>query len=115
MVKRAASERVLRAASALRVAVGRPGATDQLCDLGTRRDAELLEDVPHVGLDGLQAQKELLRDLAVCAATVNELGHLELASGQQLHSETFGLAAPRPAMDGLPETAKLRLGLVAIP
>jgi hypothetical protein len=47
--------------------------------LRATHDCELLEDVAHVRLDGVDGDEEVLGDLAVCAAGRGELGHAALA------------------------------------
>ena len=69
---------------------------DRASDLDPGRDAQLLEDVTHVRLDGLAAQEELCCDLAIRLAVCCQRGDLELTLGQRREpAVSLQLAGPR--------------------
>src|SRR6516164_5429640 len=74
------------------------GAFDGAREGGACRDAQLVEDVAQVGLDGLLAQEQLRGDLRVGLAVDDEPRHLEFAAGQRLDACPVGLARPGAAM-----------------
>src|SRR5215469_6034650 len=90
------------------------GAFDGACEVGTGGDAHLVEDVAQVGLDCLQAQEQLRRDLRVGLAVDDEPRHLEFASGQRLDACPAGLARPRAPVGTMAELSQLSLRALAV-
>src|SRR5215204_840838 len=80
---------------------------DGTCDLHARRDTELAEHVPDVGLDGLLAEEQRGGDLRVGLAVGDELRHLELAFGQGFEPARVDLARARAPMDVPAQLAQL--------
>ena len=71
----------------MRLASGRADLDDAALEgvaheIGPRREAQLVEDVAAVGLDGADAQEELTRDLLIRVAERDEAQDLALALGQ---------------------------------
>src|SRR3954469_8355087 len=83
-------------------------------ELDPRRYAHLAEDVPQVGLDGLLAEEQLVRDLRVGLAVDHEHGELELAFGQRLERRPGRPARPRALLNAMPELPQLPLRLAAV-
>src|SRR5215213_4715214 len=89
---------------------------DPARDLDAGGDAKLREDVSQVGLDGLLAQHELLRDLAIGLPLGDQVGNLAFAPREGVEAARVEFAgAPRGGADALAEPAELAGGLVAQP
>src|SRR5262249_47296394 len=87
------------------------GAFYSPCELDTRGDIELAEDVAQVGLDRLVAEEELRGDLGVGSPVDDQLGHLELTGRQGLDPFPVALAGAGPPVHSAAELAELALGL----
>src|SRR3954447_21337190 len=83
-------------------------------ELDARGHAHLAEDVPQVGLDGLLAEEQLVRDLRVGLAVDHEHGELELAFGQRLERRPGRTAPRRALLNAMPELPQLSLRLAAV-
>ena len=94
---------------------GQPvGPLDDAGDLDAGIGSKLGEDVADVGLDGLGAEEQLLRDLAVGLPVDNAAGDLELAPGERLDSGALSRRRLGAAVDVLAELAQLALGRIAV-
>src|SRR4051812_9322978 len=89
-------------------------ALDDPRDLDARAGVQLAEHVPDVRLDGLRAEEELARDLAVGLAPDDHPGDLELARRECRKTHTLRRRRLRPAVDALAEPAQLALRLRAV-
>src|ERR1700704_6070818 len=84
------------------------------CHLDAGGDPELAEDIAEMGLDGLEAQEELRRDLGVGATVQHKPCHLEVAAAQRAEALPVRLGCRAAARDVAAELAKLVLGLVPV-
>src|SRR5215204_4793171 len=73
--------------------------------VGRLADPEFPEDVPHVGLDGLRAQEELLADAVVRMSLGHEQEDLELASGEFVERAARARSPDHPGDDRRVENA----------
>jgi putative flavoprotein involved in K+ transport len=78
------------------------GLLDGSRDVNPRARVELAEHVADVRLDGLRAEEQLARDLAVGPAVDDQPSDLELARGERRDAGLVEVSRPRPAMDPLP-------------
>jgi hypothetical protein len=85
------------------------------CYVEARRDVELPEDVPHVALDGLDAQEELARDLGVGPALRNQARDLRLPRRELVEAAVGRVPAPGAAVGVPAEFPKLVLRLTPVP
>src|SRR4051794_19401007 len=78
------------------------GAFHRASDVDPGAGVELAEHVADVRLDGLLAEKQLTGDLGVGLAVDDQLGDLQLATGQRAHA-TARVARPGAPVNVLPE------------
>src|SRR3954447_854957 len=89
-------------------------ALDDPGDLDAGVGAELREDVPDVRLDGLGADEQPLRDLAIRSPVHDEVRDLELTPREQLDAAPLRCPGLRAPMDVPAERPELALRRVAV-